>query len=318
MTYIIAEVGGNHDGNINTALELIYLASEAGADAVKFQTFTAEKLVSKTADALPQARRAGYTSQLERFKDLEFSEFDWERIIQECKKENIDFLTTCFDPETLRLFSPRMKFIKIASGDLTYKALLREARATGKHVLLSSGMSSMEEINEAVRILDRDNVTVLHCVSAYPTPDDHANLGVITSLKSIYSSVGYSDHTVGITACLVALGLGAEVIEKHFTLDSSKEYGDHPLSAEFEELKVLVEESKRISLMLGVEKPDSIELINKNLLRRGVYAAKNIPLGVPISEKDIIELRPATRCQYNDVIGRRAKKPYSIGMPLDA
>lgn len=318
MSYLIAEVGGNHDGSYSRAKDLIYSAAQSGCDAVKFQTYTADALVSKTAEAMPQAKRSGHLTQHSRFKSLEFTDEQWDGLIKTCKEAGITFLTTCFDVEGLLRFAKEQKFIKIASGDLTYFRLLRAAATTGKRVLLSTGMGSYKEIEEAAWHFNRDNLTVMHCVSAYPTPDIHANLGVIRELQKTYKSVGYSDHTQGITACLVAASMGCDVIEKHFSYDNSLQYGDHSISVTQNEMTVLVNEVKRIKTMLGTEKPCEIELENRKVLRRGAYAARPIQIGLPISEADIIELRPATRRKPHELIGKRSRKDYEPYEPIDA
>lgn len=316
MTYIIAEIGGNHDADINKAIDLIYAAAQSGCDAVKFQTYDADKLVAPNTEALPQAKLAGYTNQNERFKALMFRVEQWERIIETCKIAKIDFLTTCFDIESLLQYAKYQKFIKIASGDLTYFKLLRAAASTGKRVLLSTGMGSYKEIEEAAWHF-KDNVTVMHCVSSYPTPDEHANLNVIRELQKKYDSVGYSDHTTGITGCLVAAAMGVDVIEKHFTYNADLAYGDHPVSVNQEEMTVMVEQVRRIEKMLGDEKPSSIEMNNRKTLRRGAYAARPVPIGKPICEADIIELRPATRRKPHELIGKRARRDYKPLEPID-
>jgi len=307
MTYIIAEIGSNHDGDLDQALNLIHLAKECGADAAKFQTYNPEKLVHPGEMALPQAQRAGYTNQLERFKDLQFSEPQWDQIVNECKTVQIDFLTTPFDVESLDKFKSKMKYIKVSSGDLTHHRLLRAIAETGKHVILSTGMARMDEIEDAVRHFMPGLVTVCHCVSLYPCPDSEANLGVIDDLKR-FKSVGYSDHTIGITAALVAAGKGCDVIEKHFSLDNTRDYGDHILSADPDEMTALVSQVRRIEAMSGHEKPSIRE--NRIQLRRGAYARHPIEVGQVITEHDIIELRPQRHRKPFEVIGNRARKAY--------
>lgn len=313
MTYIIAEVGGNHDGNIELAKELVREAKEAGCNAVKFQTYDADKLVHPEAQALPQAK--GYTKQVDRFKDLQFTEAQWLEIIDICKRYRIDFLTTCFDLESLEKYAPYMKAIKVASGDLTYTRLLRAAAQCGKPVLLSTGMSSYSEIEYAASYFDPNLLTVLHCVSIYPCSDENANLGVIRGLQGIYSSVGYSDHTQGITAAIAAAAMGCRVIEKHFTHDSTLDYGDHSLSLEPEDMAVMVHNIRRIEKMSGFAKPDPLESDNRDKMRRGAYAAKEINIGQVISEDDILCIRPKTRRNASDLVGKRARKDFK---PLDA
>lgn len=304
MTYIIAEVGGNHDGDLDQALALIQVAKEAGCDAVKFQSYTAQSLVHPEASALPQAK--GYTRQFKRFKDLEFWPEQWEQIIQACK--GIDFLTTPFDLEALDTFKDRMKFIKISSGDLTYHKLLRAASETGKPVILSTGMARIDEIQDAARFFNPTMLTVCHCVSLYPCPDSEANLGVIDDLKGLFTSVGYSDHTTGYQACLVAAGKGCDVIEKHITLNNKREYGDHPLSLEKKDLIQMVSDIRRIEKMQGHQKPSDKEDVKT--MRRGAYAKHPIEVGQVISENDIVELRPRYSRHPHEVIGKRAHKDY--------
>jgi len=299
---IIAEVGGNHDGNIGIAFELIEQAALCGADAVKFQSYEAEKLVHPTAEALPQAK--GYTKQVDRFKDLEFTWDEWQQIITCCKKNNIEFMTSCFDIVTLQKFLPYLKRVKIASGDLTFDRYLRFIALQERPVILSTGMSDYQEIEKAASLFKYKDLTVMHCVSLYPTPPEHANLGVLRELSKKYR-VGYSDHSEGTLACVLALAAGAEVIEKHFTLDSSLDYGDHPLSAEPEDLRDLVEMAKTVKEMFGTDKPDPKE--DRVKMRRGYYAKKPVRFGQIITENDFIELRPAIN---TNPIGKRARKDY--------
>jgi len=309
--YIIAEIGSNHNGDLNQALTLINLAKECGADAVKFQSYHAEKLVHPQAMALPQAK--GYTKQIDRFRDLQFTKEQWDRVIHRCKEVQIDFLTTPFDLESLDQFKSHMKYIKVSSGDLTHHRLLRAISATGKPVILSTGMASMSEIEDAARLFNPTMLTVCHCVSLYPCPDEEANLGVIDDLLERFSSVGYSDHTIGITASLVAAGKGCRVIEKHFTLDSSLDFGDHPLSSDPDEFAELVSHLRRIECMSGKEKPSIHE---GTTLRRGAYAKHKIEVGQIIGENDIIELRPQINRRPFEVIGTRARKTYEELDPI--
>jgi len=307
MTYIIAEVGGNHDGNLETALELIHEAAQCGCDAVKFQSYKSDSLVHPLEKSLPQAKKAGYDLQIERFRDLEFTYDEWDIIVQVCEEEEIDFLTTPFDLESLSYFKDKMKYIKISSGDLTYHRLLRAVAETVKPVILSTGMATYPEINEASLFFNPDRLTVCHCVSIYPCPDSEANLHALSTLKSIYRSVGYSDHTEGLTACLAASYVGLDVIEKHFTLEH-KNYGDHPLSLVPYEMKELVFHVKRINEMLGDIKPAYNE--PRKTMRRSAYAKHNIELGQIITENDVIELRPQKGRRADKVIGTRATKNY--------
>jgi len=310
MAYIIAEVGGNHNGSIDIALQLVEEAARAGADAVKFQTYQAESLVHSSEPPLPQAGTA-YKSQSDRFKSMELSKEEWLAIIDACKTHSIDFLTTCFDIEMLEYFEPYMSIIKISSGDLTYHELIRKAASFGKPVYLSTGMASYAEIQHAAGIVPEDLLTVMHCVSVYPTPPNHANLGVIRQLQDYYLNVGYSDHTIGNEACLAAVAMGAEVIEKHFTLDKDQAPGDHILSADPDDMFDLVNHIRRLEKMLGHNKPDPIEVDMRRRMRRGVYAAKPIEAGKVIECADLLYVRPDNGCRHN-MVGRRAIKDYKV------
>lgn len=310
MTYIIAEVGGNHDGNFAKALDHVYAAKDMGADAVKFQIYEAEKLVSRGTPAFSQAK--GYKFQLDRFKDLEFSEDEWFRIIEICKKENIDFLATCFDLDSLEKYEPHMEYIKIASGDLTYKDLVEKAGTYNKQVILSTGGSSFRELQMASQWVPDHLLTVLHCVSLYPCPDYMVDLGRILELKQFYKRVGYSDHAKGITACLGAASLGAKVIEKHFSITPELDFGDHPHSASPEELNELVNHVQRINTMFSHN-----EYKIDPRFRRGGYAARDIRAGEIISAADIASLRPATLLHPHEYVGKTLQKDLKQGESLD-
>jgi len=312
MTYIIAEVGGNHDGSVDSAIQHVRAAKAAGADAVKFQIYRAEKLVTPTVPAFKQAK--GYTHQIDRFRDLELSELDWRDIIHVCDEEQIDFLATCFDLETLAKYEPFMKSIKIASGDLTYKELVEQAGKYMKPVILSTGMASFEEIQMASQWVPRHLLTVLHCVSCYPCPDREVNINQITKLQQFYKRVGYSDHAMGISACLAAVSLGAKVIEKHFTLTPIKTHGDHPHSASFEELKTLVDHSNRINLMYGYGTKCEVDT---DRFRRGGYASHDIRAGDTLCAADIMCLRPATQQYPHEYVGKVMEHDIQQGESLD-
>ena len=314
MTYIIAEVGGNHDGSVDSAIRHVKAAKTAGADAVKFQIYQAEKLVTPTVAAFKQAK--GYRYQIDRFRDLELSDAHWQDVIAVCREESIDFMATCFDLDILRKYEPHMKYLKIASGDLTYKALIERAGQYMKPVILSTGMASFEEIQMASKWVPDHLLTVLHCVSCYPCPDHHVNINQITKLKQFYPRVGYSDHSMGISACLAAVSLGAKVIEKHFTLEPDKTHGDHPHSASFSELKTLVDHSNRINKMFGYEDRPKCET-EAQRFRRGGYAAHDISAGTPLTAADIMCLRPATQHYPHEYVGQILRRDVKKGDPLD-
>ena len=295
--YVIAEVGGNHNGDAGVALRLVEAAAAAGANAVKFQTYRAETLVHPDLEAMPLAAKH-YRRQFDRFKSLELSWDVYEVIIARCAELEIDFLTTPFDIQALEQMADFMPAIKIASGDLTFHPLIESAVATGKPVILSTGMADAEEIRGAAALIPATQRVLLHCVSMYPLPGEKANLRAIPALAEAIGEtvVGYSDHSIGIEAPLAATALGARVIEKHFTLDNSQELGDHRLSIEPAELKSMVEAIRRIAAMLGsgeIGLTDG-ELPMRRMLRRGIYAARNLPAGTVISADDLVYLRPET------------------------
>lgn len=316
MTYIIAEIGGNHDGDVVKAKQLIREAKQAGADAVKFQIYDASKLVHPELDALKQAK--GYDKQINRFKDLELTQKQWRLLISMCNMLGIDFLATCFDLNTLSHYEPDMKYIKIASGDLTYDALIAHAAQFNKPILLSTGMANIDEIRRAYNLIPQSiPVTIMHCVSIYPCADSDANLNVIDYLKNYYKHVGYSDHTMGITACIAASTLRVDVIEKHFTLDNTLDYGDHILSATPDEFAELVQHDRRLNKMRVFNSKAVIEVENAQHFRRGVYSARDIKQGCIINFDDIAVLRPATRTTLDSILGTIAVKNYKQGDSFD-
>ena len=315
MTYIIAEVGGNHNGDFKTALELIQSAKQCGADAVKFQIYEADKLVHGTALALKQA--VGYKKQVDRFTDLQFTYDQWMQIIVRCHTTGIDFMATCFDLETLNQYEPYMPMIKIASGDITYRSLIRLANTYNKQVILSTGMTSYDELHQYTRWVNHSKLIVMHCVSSYPCSDEHVNIDAITALASKYKTVGYSDHSKGITACIAAVALGAKLIEKHFTLDNKQEFGDHPLSADSTELAELVRHVRRIDDMRGDSKPSNSEYSNIAHFRRGAYSARDIKKGDIFTHANVAVLRPATLNLPHEYIGAIAKQDFKKGDSLD-
>jgi len=294
--YVIAEVGGNHNGDPETAYRLVEAAAQAGANAVKFQTYRAETLVHPSVEPVPIVRKH-YATQLERFKSLELSWEVYERIIKMCGDLGVDFMTTPFDLEILRRMAAHMPAIKISSGDLTYHQLIREAASFGKPVILSTGMAEMQEIAEAGALVPPERLALLHCVSVYPLPDEQVNLRAVTAMQQAWPDVviGYSDHTIGPEACLLAVALGARIIEKHFTLDRSQVPGDHVLSLDPVGLLSLVGQVRRINCMLGsgVKRPTEGESEMRRKMRRGVYAARDLAEGARLINEDLRFLRPS-------------------------
>ncbi len=320
--YVIAEVGGNHNGDPDRAHRLVEEAARAGADAVKFQTYRAESLVHPDMEAVPIARRF-YKTQYERFRSLELADEVYFRLIEQCHDLGIHFLTTPYDLEILERFAPQMPAIKIASGDATYHDLIRAAAATGKPVILSTGFCNMAEVEAAAALIPVAQRILLHCVSIYPLPDDAVNLTVVSSLAKAFPDtvIGYSDHTIGPEACIAAVGLGAEVLEKHFTLDRGEELGDHRLSLEPDQLADLVEAVRRVAAMRGPgDKPSPGEDLLREQFRRGVYAARDLPEGHVIRTEDLLCIRPLGPIgaeKADTLVGRRLKEPVATRRPID-
>jgi sialic acid synthase SpsE len=309
--YVIAEIGGNHNGNPENAYKMVEAAAKAGADGVKFQTYDSGKLVHPKVEPVPIVRKF-YATQLERFKSLELSWDVYERVFAICAGFGIDYLTTPFDREILALMAPHMPFIKIASGDLTYHDLIRDAAATGKPVVLSTGMSVPEDIDPVTRLMPADQLALLHCAAVYPLPDDQANLLAIPTMAARWPQhvIGYSDHTVGIDACLGAVALGARIIEKHFTLDKSQVPGDHRLSADPANLTDMVTRIRRLEAMRGNGRKELAqgEENMRRQMRRGLYAACDLPAGHVLTAADLTVIRPTTAFAPYDLpslVGRR-------------
>lgn len=321
--FIIAEAGVNHNGSLETAKRLVEEAARAGADAVKFQTFRAEALVCK------DAKKADYQmetteqteSQLEMLKKLELTPAMHEELIACCREKHIMFLSTPFDIDSLHyLVQCGVEIIKVPSGEVTDYPYLREIGRTGKRVILSSGMSTLEEIGEAVKVL-RDNgsrdITVLHCNTEYPTPYGDVNLRAMLTLKNeLGAAVGYSDHTQGIEVPIAAAALGAVVLEKHFTLDRNMEGPDHRASLEPKELQAMVRAVRNIEAALGdgVKRPSESEKKNIGIVRRSIVAKCPIRAGEVFTEDNLTAKRPGngiSPMRWNDIVGQTAVRDFA-------
>lgn len=313
--YIVAEVGGNHGGELSVAKEYITEAAETGVDAVKFQLYQGERLI--TADVPPYSQVGGeYESQKERFQSLELTRDEWEECLSLANELGIDFVASVFDPEMVDFISDETPFLKIASGDLTHTPLLRHAANAGRPIVLSTGCATMDEIRTAVAELPTDRLTLLHCVSSYPTAQSDANLNMIDQLREEFElPVGYSDHTVGTRAATVAVCKGAPLIEKHFTLDDAQEVGDHSLSATPAEMTELVEESQRIADTLGDQSRGADSRLEATSdcgqMRRSLATASSIAEGETITESHLTALRPETGVspvEIDTVVGTSATR----------
>ncbi len=325
-TIIIAEAGVNHNGSIELAKKLIDAAAEAGVDYVKFQTFDAKKLASKNAKKADyQTRNMGGEagSQLDMLSKLELSPTDHYELLEYCKKKDIAFFSTAFDMQSLEfLASLNLGLWKIPSGEITNYPYLRRIAQTKNPIILSTGMSNMEDIQNAIKALidngaSKEDITVLHCNTEYPTPMTDVNLKAMNTIaKDLNVSVGYSDHTLGIEVPIAAVALGATVIEKHFTLDRNLEGPDHKASLEPEELKAMVKAIRNIELALGSEEKNVTESEQKNIAiaRKSIVAAKAIKKGDILTEENITVKRPGTGIspmKWNEVIGMPAVKDFS-------
>ena len=322
-TLIIAEAGVNHNGSIVMAKQLIDAAAIAGVDYVKFQTFKAEKLVTKDAkQADYQQRNAADDSQYSMLKKLELSEAQHEELIAYCMEKGVKFLSTAFDMESVEyLHSLRLGLWKIPSGEITNYPYLKAIAQYGKPVILSTGMCEMEDVQNAVDVLckhglKKEQITVLHCNTEYPTPMQDVNLKAMQEIKdAIGVKVGYSDHTQGIEVPIAAVALGAEVIEKHFTLDRTLPGPAHKASLEPNELKAMVDAIRNIEQALGDGRKHVSESERKNMAiaRKSIVAARDINHGEMLTEDNLCVKRPGngiSPMRWEDVIGTCAKRDF--------
>ncbi len=318
--FIIAEAGVNHNGDVNLAKKLIDAAREAGADAVKFQTFTADKIVTRDAEkAEYQQRTTGKEeSQFEMIKKLELSTENFEELSDYAQKKGMIFLSTPFDKGSVDLLDRMgVPAFKVGSGEITNLPLLKHIARKNKPVILSTGMATLGEIEEALAAIRQDGVDeiiLLHCVSCYPAKIEDANLRAIETLRQAFRlPVGLSDHTLGITVPIAAAALGACVIEKHFTLDKKLPGPDHQASLEPEELKQMVTAIRDVEKAMGdgIKKPTMEEEENKKVVRRGIIAKVDIPEGAVITEDMLDVKRPGNGLEpkyVNSLLGKRAVK----------
>ncbi len=327
---IIAEAGVNHNGNLSLAKQLVDAAVNAGADYVKFQTFKAEKLVSIDA---PKANyqifntHDGSESQFNMLKKLELSEIDHYQLIDYCKHQGIKFLSTAFDIGSLDfLKSLGIGLIKIPSGEITNLPYLQKVAEVAEEIVMSTGMSTMDEIVDAVSILQSSStakITILHCNTEYPTPFSDVNLLAMNGMRNRLSlEIGYSDHTLGIEVPIAAAALGATIIEKHFTLDRGLPGPDHAASLEPEELKAMVKAIRNVEMALGedVKKTTESESKNRLVARKSIHLNIAKKKGDIIQESDIQMLRPGdgiSPMKINDVIGRTIRYDLLSGHKLD-
>ena len=330
---VIAEAGINHNGSIKQAKELINVAVEAGADYIKFQTFIADKLVSKKAKpAKYQSKNLGISnndSQYEMLKKLELSEDQYRELNEYCYRNNIKFLSTPFDKGSAdMLINFGIDYLKVPSGELTNKPFLKCMGSYNMPVILSTGMGTLSEIQDALYVLTSqaitlDDITVLHCNTEYPTPFKDVNLRAMSTIKRTFDvKIGYSDHTLGVEVPVAAVALGAKIIEKHFTLDRNLPGPDHKASLEPGELKEMVKYIRNIEMAMGtgVKKASPSELSNIPVARKSIHTAKDLSEGDRIKASDLIMLRPGdgiSPMRIDEIIGKIATRDIINGEKVD-
>ena len=317
-SYIIAEAGVNHNGSLELAKNLVDKAKEAGADCVKFQTFKANKIVSKNAAKADYQKKQTESSesQHEMLKKLELSFDYFIELNNYCKEIGIEFLSTAFDFESIDFLNQLgMQVWKIPSGEITNLPYLIKIAKLNKKVILSTGMSTMREIEDAVNILKdhgASELIILHCTTEYPTPYEDANLNAMLAIKERFGyEVGYSDHTMGIEVPIAAVALGAKVIEKHFTLDRTMDGPDHKASLEPSELKTMVDAIRNIELSMGtgIKEPADSEKKNIAIARKSIVANQSIKKGDILTETNLTVKRPGdgiSPMKWFEIIGTKA------------
>ena len=319
---IIAEAGVNHNGSLDMAMQLIDAAAEAGVDYVKFQTFKADKLVSRDAGMADYQKTNTGTdeSQYEMLRKLELSAEHHEVLIAYCKKKQVEFLSTAFDLDSIDLLvSMGITLGKVPSGEITNKPYLEKLARSFERIILSTGMCTMEEITDAIGVMEangkrRDQITVLHCNTEYPTPMQDVNLKAMHHIASVCgTAIGYSDHTLGIEVPIAAVALGATLIEKHFTLDCTLPGPDHRASLEPAALKAMVSGIRNIELALsgdGFKKPSASEAKNMAIARKSIHLAQDCATGHVLRASDLTMMRPGdgiSPMRMDDVIGKTLK-----------
>ena len=318
-TLIIAEAGVNHNGSLTIAKDLIRTASQCGADYVKFQTFKADSLTSQEAMLADyQKNSVSGKTQHKMLLSLELKHEWHSELIETAKSEGIKFLTTSFDIESTKFVKKlNLGLFKIPSGEITNLPYLKLIGSYKQQVILSTGMATMDEIKAAINILEnagtsRSKITLLHCTSEYPAPFNEINLSAMETLrKSFNINVGYSDHTVGIAVSIAAVGLGATIIEKHFTLNRSLDGPDHKASLEPSELEAMIKAIREVEISIGtpIKKPTPSEMKNRKIARKSIVAKVPIQKGEALSLRNLDVKRPGDGLSpmiIENVIGRIA------------
>lgn len=312
-TFIIAEIGNNHEGSFTLAKKLVMLASKAKVDAVKFQVFRTEKFIT--------SKNKKKFNKLKKF-ELSFNNFIKLKTL--AHRYGLKFIVTPLDLESMKFALKNSDMIKIASGDNDFFHMIEKVLRSKKKIIISLGSSSFKHIKKIIDLIKKNQAnkksSLLHCVSLYPVQDKFANLNSIKFLKEKTKiNIGYSDHTIGLEACLGAVALGAEIIEKHFTIDKKySSFRDHQLSSDFEEMQLLVKGIRRLEIMLGQSKKEmnNLEKKNNNFIRRSIYASSNISIGDNFNEKNLSFLRPRKKISNlnsKKIFGFKSKKNIAKG-----
>ena len=326
MTYIIAEAGVNHNGSIALAENLIEAAASCGANAIKFQAWKAENLVTRSAPLAGYQERntSGFLSQYEMLKTLELSENDHKYLKKKCDEKKIEYLSSAFDIEGIEvLHNLGINKLKIPSGEITNLPFLKAAGKYNWEIILSTGMSNMQEIEEALICLEsngksRDQITILQCTTQYPAPLKSVNLSAMKTISEAFNlKIGFSDHTEGIIAAIAAVAMGAQVIEKHLTLDKNLPGPDHKASIEPDEFKLMIENIRTTELLIGngIKVPNECEVSNKAIARKSIVAKKYIKKGDLLSSDNLCVKRPGTGIspmQWDNLIGKISQHNYNI------
>lgn len=332
VPYIVAEAGVNHGGSLSTAFELVSAAKSAGADAVKFQIFSASELASVDSPLAEYQKKASdKSSQIEMLEDLELSREDFQKISEFCQETGISFLCTAFDQESLEfLVQLGISAIKIPSAEITNRGLLLSAASYNLPIVLSTGGSYLEEVKEAITVLESSgnpllsDLTVLQCTSAYPAKESDSNISAMITLREeLGVSVGYSDHTLGSLSAIVATALGARFLEKHLTLDKTAHGPDHAASATPEEFADYVRDIRRVATILGESEkvPSQSEGDVIRVARRSLFLSRDIGVGHQFSEDDFTAKRPGggvSPMALGSIVGKKSSRDYRAGEMYDA
>ena len=326
MTYVIAEAGVNHNGSIDLAENLIEVAASSGANAIKFQAWKAENLVTQSAPLADYQEKntSGFKSQYEMLKSLELSENDHKYLKKKCEESKIEYLSSAFDIDGIEILKNLgVGKLKIPSGELTNLPLLKAAGKYKWEIIISTGMSDMEEIKDALICLEthgksRNQITILQCTTQYPAPLNSVNLSAMKNISKEFNvRIGFSDHTEGIIAAIAAVAMGAQVIEKHLTIDKNLPGPDHKASIEPDEFKLMIENIRTTELLIGdgIKVPNECEISNKAIARKSIVAKKYIKKGELLSSDNLCVKRPGTGIspmQWDNLIGKISQQNYNI------